>query len=262
MLPMAVSSPHERHGSSWGLVSPFSVIVSSRSAGLRSDPRHGPLQVGHELVTRFLGAPEGPEHTARDHRSTALLHATHGQTEVLCFYDYAHPVGVQTILEEVGDLLGHSLLDLQPAGVHLHHARDLGQADYAATRQITHRGGPEERQHVVLAQRVERDALDDDHLAVADIEYGAVDQPVRVNAVADREFEPHPMHTFRRAEQAFALRVLADLSQNVSDGMLDDLGVACRLARPFPRRRLLGGSHDLVVFPTLDLVDPLAPVRR
>jgi len=37
---------------------------------------------------------------------------------------------------------------------------------------------------MMLAERVERDSLDDHHLAVADVEDGAVDQPVRVDAVA------------------------------------------------------------------------------
>ena len=46
--------------------------------------------------------------------------------------DDAHALGLQALHQEVGDLLGQALLDLEPAGVHLDDARDLGQADDAA----------------------------------------------------------------------------------------------------------------------------------
>ena len=63
--------------------------------------------------------------------------------------------------------------------VHLDDARDLGQPDDPAARDVRDRGGAEERQQMVLAQRRERDVPDDHHLAVIDLEDGAVDEPVR-----------------------------------------------------------------------------------
>ena len=82
------------------------------------------------------------------------------------------PCGSSRSCEELGDLLGQPLLDLEPAGVHLDDARDLREPDDPAARDVGDRRGPEERQQVVLAQRVERDVLDDDHLAVGDVEDG------------------------------------------------------------------------------------------
>ena len=84
--------------------------------------------------------------------------------------DDADPLRLQPFLQELGDLLGEAFLDLEPARVHLDDARDLREPDHAAARDVGDRGGPEERQQVVLAERVERDVLDDDHLAVVDIE--------------------------------------------------------------------------------------------
>ena len=110
---------------------------------------------------------------------------------------------------------------------------------------------------MVLAQRVERDPLDDHHLAVADVEDGAVYEPIRVHVVAAGKLEPHPMHSLRSAQQALTLRILADFHEDVTDGMLDALGPA----RPRTGRRLLGGLHALVVFPALDLLDHLADMR-
>ena len=91
----------------------------------------------------------------------------------------ADALGRQPVVEEVGDLLGHALLDLEPARVHLDDARDLREADDLAPRDVGDRRRPEERQQVVLAQRVERDVLDDDHLRVLDVEDGAVDRAGR-----------------------------------------------------------------------------------
>jgi hypothetical protein len=73
---------------------------------------------------------------------------------------------------------------------------------------------------VVLAQRVERDVLDDDHLAVVDVEDGAVDQAFGVDVIAGGQFRVHPVDALRRAGQALAVRVLADLHEDVPDGGL------------------------------------------
>ena len=95
---------------------------------------------------------------------------------------------------------------------------------------------------MVLAQRVEGDALDDDHLAVADVEDGAVDQPVRVDEVAAGQLEPHAVHPLGRAQQPLALRVLADLDQDLAHGLLDAVPLADRLRR----RRLAGESAGAI----------------
>ena len=111
--------------------------------------------------------------------------------------DDADALRLEPLLEEVGDLLGQPLLDLQAAGVHLDDPRDLRQPDDPAARDVGDRRGPEERQQVVLAQRVERDVLDDDHLAVGDVEDRAVDEPLGVDVVAGGQLGVHPVDAAR-----------------------------------------------------------------
>ena len=64
-----------------------------------------------------------------------------------------------------GDVHGEVFLVLQPARKHIDDAGDLGQADDEIVRDIGHVAFADERQQVVLAQRVEFDILDHDHLA-------------------------------------------------------------------------------------------------
>ena len=131
------------------------------------------------------------------------------------------PWGFEPLLEELGDLLGQPLLDLEAPGVHLDDARDLREPDHPAARDVGDRRGAEERQQVVLAQRVERDVLDDDHLAVADVEDRAVDQPLGVDVVAGGQLRVHPVDALRRPDQALPVGVLADLGEDLADRVLD-----------------------------------------
>ena len=173
------------------------------------------------------------------------------------------PCGCEAVLQELGDLLGQALLDLQPAGVHLDDARDLGQADDPPARDVGDRRGPEERQQVVLAERVERDVLDDDHLAVVDIEDRVVDQPLGIDVVAGGQLGVHPVDALRRSDQALAVGVLADLLEDPPDGRLDTTVVGRGLAlmvAPARAGDVVDGDARLADL-GLDLVDEAADVR-
>jgi hypothetical protein len=87
--------------------------------------RHRTGQVRHELVRRLFRRPERAEDAARDHRGPTLLDATHRQTQVLRLDHHTDAIGVQSMLQEVGDLLRHALLDLQTPGEHLDDSWDL-----------------------------------------------------------------------------------------------------------------------------------------
>jgi hypothetical protein len=73
----------------------------------------------------------------------------------------------QAVVEPVGDLLGQALLHLQVACEQLDHARQLGEADDPVARQVADVRDAVEREHVVHAERVERDRARDDELVVA-----------------------------------------------------------------------------------------------
>ena len=77
------------------------------------------------------------------------------------------PRGCRCGLEPVGDLLGQPLLDLRAAGEQLDHPGELGQAEDPLARQVADVRDAEEREHVVLADRVHRDAARQHQLVVA-----------------------------------------------------------------------------------------------
>ena len=164
------------------------------------------------------------------------------------------PLRLQALHQEVGDLLGHPLLYLQASRVHLDDARDLGQADDPTFGDVRDRRLAEERQQVVLAQAVERDVLDDHHLAVVDIEDGVVDQPLGIDVIAGGQLAVHAPHRAGRFREAVAVGILAHLDQDLAYGSLD------RLARDEPSRRAspIGRVVAILADLLLDLLDQLA----
>ena len=174
--------------------------------------------------------------------------------------DDADALRFEPLLEELRDLLGEPFLDLEAAGVHLDHARDLGQPDDTTARDVRHRRRPEERQEVVLAQRVERDVPHDDHLAVRDVEDRAVDEPLGIDVVTGGQLCIHPVDAAGRPGEALAVRILTDLHQDLADGGLDRT-MADGLPGAAPLDGRLGADR-LVADLVLDLVDDALDVDR
>ena len=77
------------------------------------------------------------------------------------------PRGCSCVLQPVGDLPGQPLLYLRPAGEQLDHPGQLGQAQDPLARQVADVCDADERQHVVLADRVHRDVSGEHQLVVA-----------------------------------------------------------------------------------------------
>ena len=69
-------------------------------------------------------------------------------------------------LQVVGDPLGQPLLGLHAAGVEVDQPGELGEPEDALPGQVPDVRHPDERQHVVLAQRLDRDVLDEHQLVV------------------------------------------------------------------------------------------------
>src|SRR5207247_15565 len=85
------------------------------------------------------------------------------------------------------------------------------------------------RQHVVLAQAVELDVLHDHHAVGLLREDRVVDQLYGVDTVAGCEKSQRGRDALRSAHEAFALRVLADLEQELADERFDFVFVHVRL---------------------------------
>src|SRR5712692_7215863 len=156
---------------------------------------------------------EGAEHAGRDHLTPWLLHAAHLQAQVPSLDHDSHSPGRDRLVQSLRDLVGHALLQLQAVGEGADDARNLAQADDLPLRQIADVAAAEERQHVVLAQAVERDVLDEHHLVVVLVEYSAGDDlrgtdPVPISQLSQRSRDAN-----RGPLQALPRRVLAQLGE-------------------------------------------------
>src|SRR5579864_7001015 len=146
-----------------------------------------------EFRARARVLAEGAEHARGDHLAARLLHTPHLHAEVTGLDDDANPPGRERPVERLRDLL----------------------------RQVAHVAGAEEGQHVVLAQAVERDVLDHDHLVVVLVEDGACDDVLGAHAVPVGQLAQRARDARGRGPQALALRVLAQLRQHRLDQRRD-----------------------------------------
>src|SRR3990172_133370 len=219
-----MASPSRPHCSR--RASPATISASSRrgaygiGGGAVRSRLYPSLEVGEELgAGAVTGLHQAVQRGGRDQR--LLAHAAHDHAQVRRLDDHPPALGVEPIFDEVGDLLGHALLDLEPPCEHLDDARQLREADHLVARDVRHGRLAEEREEVVLAERVELDVLDDHHLGVLDLEDGAVEESIRIDVVTGQELAVHPVDATGGLEQPRAVRILADLAQDLADGLLD-----------------------------------------
>ena len=122
--------------------------------------------------------------------------------------------------ERIGNLIGEPLLDLEPPRKDLDDAGNLGQPDDPPVGQIRDVRTAEERQHVVLAHRVDLDVAHADHAFVLFFEQRVADDLVHVHAIAAREPLERCLDAGRRLRQALAFGILAELLEYLVDELL------------------------------------------
>jgi hypothetical protein len=86
--------------------------------------------------------------------------------------------------------------------------RVLGMCDVALA---------EKRQQMMLAQAVEVDIPDDDHLVIINCEQRAVENVLDVRLVPARQELEGLLNPFRRVAQSFTARILPELGQQPFD---------------------------------------------
>jgi hypothetical protein len=91
-----------------------------------------------------------------------LLHAAHLRAQVNGCEMHSDAMRLQHALEQIDDLVPHPLLHREAPAKEPHHPRQLGDADDVVVRDVAHVGVPEERQRVVLAERMEGNRPFDD----------------------------------------------------------------------------------------------------
>ena len=65
---------------------------------------------------------------------------------MLGFDDHGHPERLEFFHDDIGDLVGEPLLDLEPARVDVYEASELGDADELMVRDVCDMGLAEKRQ--------------------------------------------------------------------------------------------------------------------
>src|SRR5438552_974891 len=192
-----------------------------QEAGSGAIDRLGAAHQVEELGSGARVAAEGAEHARGHHVAARRLDPPHLHAQVARLHDDTDTPGGERLVERLGDLPGQLLLELQAVREDLDEARDLAQTDDLAIWQITHVDVPEERQHVVLAQTVEVDVLDHDHLVVVLVEDRVGDHVLGTHAVAVGQLAQRARHPVRRGLQTLTLRVFAELDKQRFDKVCD-----------------------------------------
>ena len=131
--------------------------------------------------------------------------------------DHPDALGLQHVLDRVGDLSGQTLLDLKPLGLGLDYARQLGDAD---DTRIWHIGDPstaDDWRDVVLAMTLERDTLEHSHLVIT---VGFLERLLQdllgVLPIAAKVLLESASHTRGCFAQTISIRILANPVKNSS----------------------------------------------
>ncbi len=123
---------------------------------------------------------------------------------------HAHAVGLEHVLDGLGDLGGELFLDLQAMGEALHHPRQLGDAHHAVGRQVADMGAAHHRQHVVLAEANHADVAEHDQLVIAaNLFEGALQIGAWLLAIAGEQFAVGARDAGGGFQQTFAVGIVA-----------------------------------------------------
>jgi hypothetical protein len=133
--------------------------------------------------------------------------------------------GAQDVHDRIGDLVGHALLNLEPAGEDVHDARDLGQTQDLPVGDVGDVGPAEEREQVVLAHRVELDVANHDHALVSLLEHRIPHGVLHRHPVAPGEPAERRLDPLGRLHQSVSVRILPQGGEDVTHLLGERLGV-------------------------------------
>jgi hypothetical protein len=201
------------------------------------EPLHGRQVLGAQVdVVDQAAAMElhgrAPGRMFRDQRRGARrsfhargAHAPAAHAGVAGLDDHGHAQGLEIVPQAIGDLRRKPLLHLQSPGEAVQHPRQLGDPHHPVARQVGDVRLADDRGHVVLAVRLERDVLQQHDVVIAAhlLEHPR-QVPGGILAIALAIFLPGPRHPRRGVDQPLARRILAGPAQQGADGVLHVLG--------------------------------------
>src|SRR5712692_9221615 len=188
---------------------------SHRKSVRRSLDAPTAVHQSQEFVARLRVLEQCAAQGARYGLRVLLLDPAHHHAEVGRFDHHADAAGVEHLHERIGHLVGEALLYLQPAREHLDHARDLGKAHEPTVREIRHVRLAEERQQVVLAQRVDLDVAHAHEVFVTLTVERVADHVGDLHVIAAGQPLERGFDAGGSVSEAFAHRILAQLGEHL-----------------------------------------------
>lgn len=169
--------------------------------------------------------------------------------------DDPDPLGPENVPDRLGDLLGQPFLHLESPGKNIDDARNLRESDDPPIGDVGDVHLPVEGQHVVFAQAVELDVLDQHHLRAVLLEHPLADDLADGLPVAGRQLgqaarnaiggalEPLPSGVLAQAEKELTNQVRsAQLFEPRYSTMLLRLSQSLILCSRHPSKRSISGS--------------------
>jgi len=150
---------------------------------------------------------EASSQRARDGLGMLFLDTTHHHTEVAGFHDNTHSSGFENAHERVRNVIRESFLDLQAVGKHVYDPGDLRKAYNLSLRDVRNMRLSEERQHVMLAKRIDFYVANEDHTVMRFLENRAVDDIVNALPIPARQPFDGKFHAGWRLQKTFALGI-------------------------------------------------------
>src|SRR5690606_22356411 len=197
----AIARPIPREAPVTSAVCPASTPFSAAEPMRRRQPQ--------ELLARAKILQEDAPHRTRDRLRVLLLHAPHHHAEVVRLDHHAHALRLEDVPDRLRDLVRHPLLHLEPPGEHLHDPGELRESHDPPVRNVRDVHLPEERQQVVLAERVHLDVPDHHHVLVVLFEDPLADDLLDREVVAPRQPLENLLHPLGRPAQPLPIRILA-----------------------------------------------------
>src|SRR5688572_23611829 len=128
-----------------------------------------------KLIPRLRVVPEDTAKRRRYCLRVLLLNAPHHHAEVIRLDHNSHAERIENLADRLGDLVGQPLLHLETLRKDIHDSRQLGETDDSSVGDVCDVRLSVERQHVVLAERVQLDVAHHHHVFVRLLEQRVAD---------------------------------------------------------------------------------------
>src|SRR6187200_3470073 len=120
----------------------------------------------HDLGAAGKVGAKDTFHGRGDHAAARFFHATNRHAAVRCFNHHGHALGTEFFDQQIGNVLGHSLLDLRAVRNHFDDAGNLRKSNDFTVGDIGDVGGADKGQEVVFAHAAKADVANQNDFVI------------------------------------------------------------------------------------------------